>query len=126
MEGVTLCDNNTDPKVVPMKPFLQSITHLMSRSRSRRSLWQMIMVYVEGFKRTETTMGWSFEDWKRCLEHGSDKIRFEYFVDNLGNPQYLRAIQRHSGGENLDGQLQSHIRIPIWKYKIAVFFWIFI
>ena len=73
------------------------------RSRDGAIHWQMIMEYVEGFKRT--TMGWSFEDWKRCPEHGSDKVRFEHCVDNLGNPQYLQAIQGHSGGGNLDEQL---------------------
>ena len=59
-------------------------------------------------------MVWSPEDLKRCLEHGSDKIRSEYCVDTLGKPQYLRAIQGHSGGEKLDEQLQSHIKNSYW------------
>ena len=55
-------------------------------------------------------MGWSFE--KRCFEHGSDRIRFESCIDNLGNPQCLRVLQGHSGGAKLGAQLQSHVEIP--------------
>ena len=50
---------------------------------------------------------------ENCLKHGCDKIRFEYCVDNLGNPQYLRAIQEDSSGEELDEQLQRHIKNSI-------------
>ena len=39
-------------------------------------------------------------------EHGSNNIGFEYCIDNLENPQYLRAIQAHSGGAKLDAKLQ--------------------
>ena len=65
-------------------------------------------------------IGWSFEDWKRCFQHGSGKIRFGCCTDNLGNSQYLRAVQGHSGGANLDAKLQSNIKMPCGRTNISV------
>ena len=53
--------------------------------------WLITMDHFKGF---DQIIGYSFEDWKRCLEHGSDNIRLECCIDNLGTPQYLRAFQR--------------------------------
>ena len=39
-------------------------------------------------------------------------MRFEYCIDNLGNPQYRRAIEAHSVGAKIDAQLQRNITIP--------------
>ena len=44
-------------------------------------------------------------------EHGSDKVRFECCVNNLGNPQYLRAIQGHVG-DKMDEHWQRHVQCP--------------
>ena len=65
-------------------------------------------------------IGWSFEDWKRCFQHGSGKIRFGCCTDNLGNSQYLRAVQGHSGGAKLDAKLQSNIKMPCGRTNISV------
>ena len=60
--------------------------------------WPTILEYLEGFRRT--TIGRSFEDWKNGLKH----IVFAIYA----YPQYLRAIQGHSSGEELDDKLQNH------------------
>ena len=46
---------------------------------------------------------------ENCLTRGSDKIRFENCVNNLGNPQYVRVIRGHASGEKLDAKLKSLI-----------------
>ena len=56
--------------------------------------------------------GWSFEDWTRCLENGSDKIKFEYYIENLFT---------HSTS---DEHLQSHIFNSIRMDGFYVSYWI--
>ena len=52
------------------------------------------------------------ENWKRHLENGSDKIRFEYRPDRNHKVQYMRAVQCHSRGIQTDPDLQSVVLIP--------------
>ena len=47
-----------------------------------------------------STIGWSFDSWKRCLEHESNRFKFEYCVVNLGNLQYPRVIHAPSSGDS--------------------------
>ena len=71
----------------------------VERTRHGALHWQTVLDHFKGFVKT---VGWSFEDWNRCSEHGSEKGRFEYCIDITGNPQYQRALQGHSGGAKLD------------------------
>ena len=103
----TLCDNKNHPpkaypvKAVPSKPSMTQIStenrqwHVcMLRDPVGAVHWQTILDQLEG---VDQIIGYSVEGWKRCPEHGSDKIRFECSINNMGNLQYGRAIQGHSG-----------------------------
>ena len=52
--------------------------------------WQFILDQFTGF---DTIIGWSFGDRRKSLGHGSNKVRLECCIDNLGNPKNLPAIQ---------------------------------
>ena len=81
---------------------------LLCVTRTRRSTyWQMIL---DLFKGLDQIIGCSLEDLKRSLEYGSDMLILENCIDNLGNPQNLRAIEAYSGGARLDAKLQSNIQ----------------
>ena len=59
----------------------------------------------------EEAVNWPLEDWKTCLEHGTDKIRFEYCLDRKRQIQYMRSVRGHSGGQQIDPRLQNNVHI---------------
>ena len=56
--------------------------------------WKVVIgFWSEAFPETKT---WTSNDFLSSLEQGTNKIRFEYCLDNNGDIQYMRALQGHS------------------------------
>ena len=72
--------------------------------------WETLMQHVQGFR--EQTASWTLDDWKDCPMNGTDKIWFEYCLDQHGQNRYMRSIQSHSGGVDIDPKLQDKVQIP--------------
>ena len=72
--------------------------------------WESLMQHSKGFGKEAA--GWIFEDWKTHLENGSDKIRFEHWIDRHHQIQNMRSVHGHSGGLRIDPKLQSNVLIP--------------
>ena len=51
---------------------------------------------------------WTKQMWLDYLQSGSDNKRFQYCLDNNGYLLYMRAIQGHSGGNDVDPPLQDN------------------
>ena len=71
----------------------------MLRGPDGATHWQIILDHFQGFYKTIAS---SFEDWKRCLEHGLHKIRCE--CCSAVPPRYSR----------------THQWIPIWTHRWKV------
>ena len=72
--------------------------------------WRQLMKHFQGFRDRVST--WTFEDWQDCVKYGTDKIRFEYCLDQHGRITYWRSIQDHSGGVRVDPTLRTNVNIP--------------
>ena len=46
------------------------------------------------------------------IHKGSNKVRFEYCETSQGSLAYIRAIQRHSGGEAISPEMMGHVLLP--------------
>ena len=105
---VLAVDSVSSQSIASLKEDGDVIEALLCVTRTRRSTyWQMIL---DLFKGLDQIIGCSLEDLKRSLEYGSDMLILENCIDNLGNPQNLRAIEAYSGGARLDAKLQSNIQ----------------
>ena len=98
-------------------PFLQSISrkmttlfiHFQNCVIGTEQFIGKCMEYSEGFTRKPRI--WSVGDW--TIAWITDLTsRFEYCVDTLCRPQWLRVIPANSGGVQRDSKLQRHIEIP--------------
>ena len=73
--------------------------------------WKMLMQRCRGF---EDTVTWTFGDWMTCLDNGTDQLRFEYCLGRNRDIQYMRSVQGHSGGQQID--LQNNVLLPsVWS-----------
>ena len=70
--------------------------------------WNVLMPNFNGFEKLFA--GWTSEDWKRCLTHGTDKIVFEYSLDNRSESN--TSVQGHSGGVPTNPKLLSNVQMP--------------
>ena len=57
---------------------------------------------------------WSIRTWLRYLQRGGPKTRFQYCLDSYSAETiyYFRAIQGHSGGEQINPALQDSVLLP--------------
>ena len=59
-----------------------------------------------------SAQNWSDNRWLACLAAGGGpKRRYQYCPDYLGSIIYLRALQRHSGDNIIDLEMQDHVLI---------------
>ena len=54
---------------------------------------------------------WGQQEWIDQLTRGSNKPRFQYCRDSMGNILYMRALQGHSGGNRVAPTLQNYVEI---------------
>ena len=55
-------------------------------------------------------------DWLQHIYEGSNKMRFQYCMNSKNSLLYIRAIQRHAGGNLIAPELMRHVAIPYqWK-----------
>ena len=52
------------------------------------------------------------------VKRGSNKTRFEYCLDSMGDILYMQALQGHDGGDRVDPTLQNNVEIPIYDLNI--------
>ena len=63
------------------------------------------------------TQSWNFNMWLDPLSDASDRLRFQYFLDPHGKPQYIRAVQGHGGTPSSDPQFFTLLKNPVWLKK---------
>ena len=47
-----------------------------------------------------------------CVKTGSNKTRFEYCLESMGDILYTQALEGHYGGDRVDPTLQNIVEIP--------------
>ena len=85
--------------------------------------WNTLMYQCKGFERT---VYWTFEDWKRCLETGTNKIRFEHCLDH--QIQCMISVQGHFGATNeaktalqyAHSFRKGHITFITWYHRTII------
>ena len=64
----------------------------------------------------ENAPRWANNEWLDLLHERSGKKRFQYCLNSDGFIHYLRAIQGHSGGNQVDPLLLDSVKIPyMWS-----------
>ena len=62
------------------------------------------------------TRSWKFKKWLEASSDASDRLGFESYLDAHGTPQYIRAIQGHSGTPRIDPKFCTLIKnLKKWK-----------
>ena len=88
------CLSKTINRILHHKAQLREVDGAVERKKKRRE-----------HSRVESTVDadvWSTDEWIEHLIRGSNKQRFQYCLDSVGNRLYLRAIQVHSGKQKVD------------------------
>ena len=80
-----------------------------SFSEASRSRWSCLLTTLMKFffLFRDQLVSWTFDQWKESWKNGTDKTRFEFFLDQRCRIWYVMSSQGHSGGVHIHIKLQK-------------------